>query len=389
MNIIYIPIRGGSKSIPFKNIKQLNGKPLIYWTLKASLECKFVDRVYVSTDNEHIRQVLLDLREDYTISKYLSKYFLADRSDSTATDSASTESAMLEFALNTDFDNICLVQATSPLLKTKDLDKGFEVFNEDGVDSVLSVVKQKRFNWELDKDGFARSINYDYNNRPRRQDFDGYYVENGAFYITSKNNLLKYKNRLSGNIKIVEMDEKSYFEIDEASDFYMVEELMKRSQNNSYNYDIKDIKMVLSDVDGCLTDGGMYYSEKGDELKKFNTKDGLAFKLFHDKGLITGIITGESVKLNKRRAKKLGLDICEIGIKDKLKTVLKICDEHNITLKNVLYIGDDINDVELLKAVGVSCAPLDANKQVLDIVDYISSKKGGEAVVRDIYDSLF
>ena len=389
MNIIYIPIRGGSKSIPFKNIKNLNGKPLIYWTLKASLECKYVDKVYVSTDNDHIRQVLEDLRNDSKIHECLSKYIIIDRSIDTATDTASTESAMLEFASKYDFDNICLVQATSPLLKPEDLDKGFEAYNEKNVDSVLSVVKQKRFNWEIDSNGFAHSTNYDYNNRPRRQDFEGYYVENGAFYITSKSNLLKYQNRLSGNIKLVEMDDESYFEIDEANDFIIIEELMKKTQRKSDDHDIRDIKMVLSDVDGCLTDGGMYYSEKGDELKKFNTKDGLAFKLFHDKGFITGIITGEAVKLNNRRAKKIGLDICKIGVKDKLKIVCEICDEYNIALKNVLYIGDDVNDIELLKSVGLSCAPLDASQQVLSIVNYVSGKEGGKGVVRDIYDTLF
>ena len=303
MNIVFIPVRGGSKSIPLKNIKALNGKPLIYWALKASLFCEYADKVYISTDSDEIKEVVKSLIADKELSNFDHKLSIVDRSNDTATDTASTESAMLEFANKYDFDNICLVQATSPLLQAKDLENGFEVFSQENVDSVLSVVKQKRFNWHINNIGYAEAINYDYKKRPRRQEFDGYYVENGAFYITSKENLLKSKNRISGNIKLVEMNECSYYEIDEPDDFLLIESIMKLKRND-ISIDKSKIKMVLSDVDGCLTDGGMYYSENGDEIKKFNAKDGMAFRLLKEKGYITGIVTGENVDLNKRRVAK-------------------------------------------------------------------------------------
>jgi N-acylneuraminate cytidylyltransferase len=119
------------------------------------------------------------------------------------------------------------VQATSPLLTTADIDGGFAVFHEKDTDSVLSVVRQKRFNWEIDKNGFASPTNYDVFHRPRRQEFDGYLVENGAFYITSRARLLETKNRLSGNIRAYEMDESTYVEIDEPGDWNIVEMQMK------------------------------------------------------------------------------------------------------------------------------------------------------------------
>ena len=103
------------------------------------------------------------------------------RSAESASDTASTEFAMLEFAENYDFDNITLIQATSPLLTADDLNKGFELFGEQDTDSVISAVRQKRFNWQIDENGFANPTNYDVFNRPRRQEFDGYLVENGAF----------------------------------------------------------------------------------------------------------------------------------------------------------------------------------------------------------------
>ena len=294
---------------------------------------------------------------------------------------------MLEFAENYDFDNIVLVQATSPLLQADDLERGFEAFNTAGTDSVLSVVRQKRFHWGNDENGYAHPTNYDVFHRPRRQEFDGYLVENGAFYISSKADLLKSQNRVSRNIKAVEMNEDTFFEIDEPSDWVIIEALMKKNGISAPS-EIPEIKMFLTDCDGCLTDGGMYYSEHGDELKKFNTRDGMGFALLRERGIITGIITSENVDLNKRRAEKLKLDILEAGCKDKLSAIKRICQERGIDLDNVCYIGDDINDFEAIKAVGYGCCPADAMPEVKSVADYVTKAKGGDGVIREVLDSI-
>ena len=219
MNVAFIPVRGGSKSIPLKNIKEIAGKPLVYWTAKAASECKYIDKVYISTDSQEIKDTIASLKID--------KVEVITRSKESASDTASTEFAMLEFAGKYEFDNIFLIQATSPLLTKEHLTKGFELFESAGTDSVLSVVRQKRFCWSLSIDGYAEPMNYDTYNRPRRQEFEGYLVENGAFYITSKSLLLKSQNRISGRIKAYEMEEDSYFEIDEPTDWIIVENLLK------------------------------------------------------------------------------------------------------------------------------------------------------------------
>lgn len=297
MNVAFIPVRGGSKSIPFKNIRDIAGKPLVYWVTKAANECKEIDKVYVATDNEQIREVVENFKMD--------KVDVIGRSKDSASDTASTEIAILEFAEKHEFDNMVLIQATSPLLTSEDLLGGFQEFNTQGTDSVLSVVRQKRFQWAEDMDGLVKPVNYDIFCRPRRQDFDGFLVENGAFYITSKKELLKSRNRISGNIKAYEMDDATYFEIDEPNDWMIIENcLMERcSKRNKGNFEIPDIKMFLTDCDGCLTDGGMYYSEKGDEFKKFNALDGMGLRLLKENGIITGIITGESMNLNLRKVR--------------------------------------------------------------------------------------
>ena len=189
------------------------------------------------------------------------------------------------------------------MLTAGDLNGGYELYATDNTDSVLSVVKQYRFLWKQDKEENAVPMNYEVFHRPRRQEFDGYLMENGAFYICSRENLLKTGNRLSGNIKAYEMDADTAFEIDEPSDWIIIEALMKKNGLLlDKDPDTKKIKMFLTDCDGCLTDGGMYYSENGDELKKFNTKDGMGLSNIRNKGVVTGIITGENTKIVRKKS---------------------------------------------------------------------------------------
>ena len=382
MNVAFIPVRGGSKSIPLKNIKPMCGKPLVYWTVAAACGCKNIDKVYVATDSEKIRETLQNVKDTDTDGR-LDKMEIIGRSQESASDTASTEFAMLEF-------HIVLIQATSPLLTAEDLDRGFALYEQKETDSVLSVVRQKRFNWKVEKDGSAQPTNYDYFHRPRRQEFEGYCVENGAFYITSRERLLATENRISGNVKAVEMSEGTFFEIDVPSDWDMIQQLLERRQKEKVSTGKQghQIKMLLTDCDGCLTDGGMYYSENGDELKKFSTLDGMGFGLMREHGVICGIITGENTKLVQRRAEKLKLDVLKMGVQNKFATVQGLCVEKGISLEEVAYIGDDINDRELLEQVGFSASVPDALQEIQNIVDYVAVRQGGNGAVRDVIEHL-
>lgn len=379
MNVAFIPVRGGSKSIPLKNIREIAGKPLVYWTAKAANDCVGIDKVFVATDSDRIKEIV----ESFN----LSKVSVIGRNKDNASDTASTESAMLEFAANYEFDTIILIQATSPLLTAEDITGGLAEFSMPDTDSVLSVVRQKRFQWNVDDKGFVVAANYDVYHRPRRQEFNGFLIENGAFYITRKKDLLKSKSRLSGNIRAYEMDESSYFEIDEQSDWIIIEKQLENREKNRYNI-FPDIKMFLSDCDGCLTDGGMYYSENGDELKKFNTLDGMGMQMLRERGVLTGIITSEDRELNRRRSKKLNLDIYEAGVKDKLAIVNKLCHKYNIDLQNVAYVGDDINDLDVIKAVGFGCSVMNGLQEVKAAAKYVACKSGGQGAVREVIEVL-
>ncbi len=387
MNIAFIPVRGGSKSIPLKNIKPICGRPLLYWTAKAACECKDIDLVYIATDSPKIREVAEGFRQEAGEGIW-EKIRVVDRSGQSADDRASTETAMLEFAGAYGFDNIVLVQATSPMLRASDLEGGFALFRQPDTDSVLSVVRQRRFLWR--EDGrTAVPVNYDVFHRPRRQEFDGYLMENGAFYITSKENLLTYQNRISGNIKTYEMEEDTAYELDEPDDWVIVGALMERKGFGAEERDMPSgVKMFLTDCDGCLTDGGMYYSEHGDELKKFNTKDGMGFSFLRGKGILTGVITGEDVELNRRRVEKLKLDIYKPGCRDKASAIKELCRQYRIGLEDVVYVGDDVNDLEVIQMVGFGCCPADAVPQVKAAAKYVAAAKGGEGVIREIIERL-
>ncbi|MBV4428317.1 acylneuraminate cytidylyltransferase [Clostridium tyrobutyricum] len=380
--IAIIPARGGSKSIPLKNIKLMNGRPLIYWVLDAAVACEKIDKIYVSTDSLNIKNV---------VKKYDNESVIAiDRSGENSTDFSTTESVMMEFAEQYNFENIVLIQVTSPLLEGKDLDEGLKKYFNEELDSVISVVRQKRFIWK-DSNLITEPLNYDPNFRPMRQQFNGYLVENGAFYITSKDNLLKSKCRISGKIGFVEMHEETYFEIDEISDWIIVENLLKKrynKKNSQFREKAKKIKAVFMDCDGVLTDGGMYYSEKGDELKKFNTRDGMSIQLLKEKGYIVGIITGEKCELVSRRAEKLNIDELYMGIKDKISVINLILKKYNLSYDEIAYIGDDINDVEIIKKVGLGCCVRDGMKIVQDSSDYITKKNGGHGAVREIVEMI-
>ncbi len=153
----------------------------------------------------------------------------------------------------------------------------------------------------------------------------------------------------------------------------------------------QNIKLLLTDVDGVLTDAGMYYSENGDELKKFNTHDGMGLQMIKNAGIKTGIITSEDTQIVERRFNKLKLDYLCQGKREggKLASALEICEKEGITLANVAYIGDDINCHELLSNVGLAACPANAVGVVKEIPGILRlSKKGGEGCVRELIEII-
>jgi N-acylneuraminate cytidylyltransferase len=215
----FIPLRSGSKSIIDKNIKIFNEKPLCYWALKTCQESKLIDKIIVAIDNENYKTIISSFN--------FSKVEFYNRQLINAQHSSSTESVIIEYLnlnkLESD-SKFVLIQATSPHIKPYEIDDMINMAKSNKCD-IISCVRIKRFIWSED----GKPINYNPQQRPRRQNFNGILVENGAVYISSINKILKSKCRISGNIETYEMNKESFIEIDEQEDFFLSELLMKKN----------------------------------------------------------------------------------------------------------------------------------------------------------------
>jgi len=204
-----IPARGGSKTIPRKNITEINGKPLIYYAIKASLDSD-VDETWVSTDDDEIAEV----SEKFGAS-------VIKRPKEICDDIIMPDSALIHFSETHDFDNLVFIQPTSPLLDCKYINAGIEMIGE--YDSVFSAYKEHWIpRWTLDREPDDWNIK----SRPMRQEKEEKWVENGAVYITKRQDLLKTGLRYSGNIGILEMPIGRSFQIDTYEDLELIEKLV-------------------------------------------------------------------------------------------------------------------------------------------------------------------
>jgi CMP-N-acetylneuraminic acid synthetase len=214
--ICLMPLRGGSKSIPLKNLLDIAGRPLFSWSLEQAILSGCFDEIIVASDHENIRErVRREFGEAIAV---------IDRTPESATDEATTESIMLEVASHTAFDVMCLVQATSPFTRAHHFKHARAEFIHQDLDSMLSAVISKRFYWSLD----GKPLNYDPSARPRRQDFPGTLIENGAFYFTRAHILFEQRCRLGGKIGVFEMPEESLLEIDEPEDIEAARRILMR-----------------------------------------------------------------------------------------------------------------------------------------------------------------
>jgi N-acylneuraminate cytidylyltransferase len=217
-----IPARGGSKGIPRKNIRLVAGKPLITHTIEQSLHSKLTDRTIVSTDSETIKSI----SEQYSAE-------VIERPKDLAGDTVSSE-LVIEHAINVlneggfNPDIIVFLQCTSPLRRENDIDDAIKLLFNEGYDSVFSVTKNRHFIWRGDKDHLTAL--FDYKNRPRRQDRNPEYIENGSIYVFRREIFKTEKNRICGKRGIYVMPYEYSFEIDEPFDFWLCEQIIKRRE---------------------------------------------------------------------------------------------------------------------------------------------------------------
>ncbi len=373
--IAIIPARKGSKEIPNKNIKIIGGKPLIAWSIEQALNSKKISRVVVSTNSKTIAQIS---------QKYGAEIpFL--RPEKFATDSATTEEVLLHAVKTMDIlennNAVVLLQPTSPIRFKKSIDSAIIRFERDRSDSLVSVNLTKNFFWKKNKNAIPM---YDIFKRPMRQKIQknqAFYKENGSIYITKISTLLKYKNRLGGKISMFEMSEKEGYEIDSVNDFEFVNKYVSELKQKKIK--VSDIDAIIFDFDGVLTDNHVYVSSAGIESVRCNRSDGYSFSLFKKIGIRVFILSSETDKVVKRRGEKLKIETI-IASKDKKKDLLTICKKNKLDPKRLVYVANDLNDLEVMKECGISFAVSDAVDEVKSLADIVLKSKGGGLVAREI-----
>jgi len=379
--IAIIPARGGSKGIPRKNIKLLAGKPLVAYSIETALKSKHLDKVIVSTEDDEIAEVS---------KRYGAK--IIERAADLAKDDIPTE-LVIEHTI--DYlkekeryspDYIVLLQPTSPLRDEKDIDHAIETILDEKADSLLSVYENDRFYWDRTKN---TPLNYDYRVRCRRQEKKWELVENGSIYITKRKLFLNKRNRLGGKITTYLMPKWKSFEIDEPLDFELVEYLMtNKFKRKYYKNKIKNIKLVIFDVDGVFTDGSIYLDELGKEMLKFSRIDGKGIELIKNVGIDIAVISSENSKIVKKRMQKLKIDNIFIGIKNKMKIYEELKEKYSLNDEKICFCGDDLQDLEIIKQVGFSCCPKNAQNVVKKFCHYQSPYTGANGFVRDVCNKI-
>ena len=376
-NIAIIPLRKGSKGIPGKNKKKLVGRPLFTWVLTEAI-FSILDEIYIFTDDS---EIISFIQNEY---HWTNKVKALLRNQENANDTASTESVLIEFSekINYEYNILCLLQATSPFTLATDINNGIEKITKESYNSSLSVVKTHRFIWNSN----GTPQNYDVFNRPRRQDFDGLLIENGALYCITKEAFLKSKNRVNGAMGLVEMSEESLLEIDSLIDWQIIEnQLMERQKAMKVN---QRIQYLVLDVDGVFTDGCVYYNENGEMAKKFDMRDGMGLEILKQNNVEIVVLTSENSELVAQRMKKLQIQNTFLGVKDKYSFLKYFLKSKNSSFGAVAYVGDDVNDLTNICSSGWSFAPANAMNILKVNADIVLTKNSGEGAIREVCEII-
>lgn len=368
----FIPLRKNSKGIPFKNKKKLLGRPLFCWVLGEAIASR-LDHICVFTDDEAI---IAFIQQEY---HWTNKVSVMKRSLESATDTSSTEAAMLEFVskINIEFEVLCLLQATSPFTTAGDINLCLDQVISRAYDSALTVVNTHRFTWNAD--GTAK--NYDIYKRPRRQDFEGLLIENGACYVTKKTSFDSSKNRISGNIATVQMPEDSLTEIDTTADWKIAEQLL--IQRLKAQKKGNRLTHLILDVDGVFTDGCVFYGAEGEVLKKFDMRDGMGLEILRQNKVEIVVITSENSEIVAARMEKLKIKNVFLNVKDKYSLLQRFIKEQNLEFSQLAYVGDDVNDLANICACGWSFAPANATLTIRSQADVILQNTSAKGAIRE------
>lgn len=378
-----IPARGGSKGLPRKNVLSIAGKPLLSHTVAHALGANAVDRVYVSTDDAEISEIAVNAGA-----------LVIDRPIELSGDEVTTEQA-LEHALQVmeeqdgiDPEILVLLQCTSPIREPEDIDSAVSMVSSSSFDSVLSVSQSHRFIWRSE-DGQAVPVNYDPLYRPRRQEMTREFVENGSLYVFKPKGFRESGSRLHGKIGMHVMGPSSSIEIDSQRDFEFCEWVISHQRHVPPNADtLRQIKTVVLDFDGVMTDNRVIVLQDGSEAVTCSRSDGMGIQQLLAEGVDALVLSTEANPVVQARCSKLDIPCIQNLGMNKAQAFREYLSGNELSADDVLYLGNDVNDLECMKIAGLSVTVSDAHASVLEVADWVLTASGGSGAVREVADRI-
>jgi N-acylneuraminate cytidylyltransferase len=383
MTIAIIPARAGSVGIKDKNIRSFCGVPLLVRAIHAAKQSAAVERVIVTTDSDRYA----DLCREAGVEVMM-------RPAELATGTASSESALLHVletlraAGQTLPDWVVFQQCTSPFTRPEDIDGLLRHVQEANADSGFTAVRSHRFLWRVLQDGAAEGINHDKSVRPRRQDREPEFMENGAVYVMKTDGFLRHKHRFFGRTVLLEVPEYQGIEIDSEDDWLIAESIFRRMHRAAATSVLPSApKLVVFDFDGVFTDNRVLVDQDGKEAVFCDRGDGMAIEWLIKSGVRGLILSKERNPVVQARAKKVGLPVAQ-AVDGKATFLREWCANEGIDLSDVVYLGNDLNDLQCFAIVGCAVAVSDAAPQVLEAADLILSRPGGRGAIRELIEAV-
>ncbi|MBN1879739.1 acylneuraminate cytidylyltransferase [bacterium] len=391
--ICIIPARGGSKGIPYKNIREVAGKPLIAWSIDAGRSSDRIDRVFVSTDDRKIAEIARNWGAEVIV-----------RPVEISGDYAASELALLHvldwLKKNEQYepDIVVFLQPTSPYRSEYDVDNAIQRLIDENFDSVFSACPEHfTGRWTLDESGRAIPQNFDPSKRPMRQESNVEYLENGSIYVVRTRILLDTGTRMGGSIGIHLMPSERSHQIDTEDDLALFDKLlgnhreagMLKSRNNTIPSDrqLAAIRLLALDFDGVLTDNSVWVDQDGVESVRCSRADSLGLARLKSFETEPVVISTEAGKVVEARCQKLGIRCIRNSI-DKASELRKLAQSMNIDRHEIAFIGNDINDLAALKWSGLPVLVADADPSLRSIDAWIVDRIGGSGAVRIVCDAI-
>ena len=379
--IAIIPARGGSKGLPRKNILPIAGKPLVAWTIEAARASRHIADVYVSTDSPEIA----------AISRRFGAKVI-DRPAEISGDKASSESAILHALEVLEAQGIhpqltVFLQCTSPLTETADIDGVIEKLEGEGADSALSVAPFFHFLWKPTAEGGV-GINHDKRFRLRRQDMEPQFLENGAVYVFRTAGFRESKHRFFGKTVLHALDADKVLEIDDPVEMEIAEvRLRHRIRTERMSALPNRPGAMIFDFDGVFTDNRVIVNEQGVESVVCDRGDGLGLGRLRTRQFPMLILSKERNPVVSARGAKVGIEVIQ-GIDNKLPTMMEWLAKHGVEPERAIYVGNDLNDVECLSAVGCGVAVADAYEPAKRAARMVLNHPGGQGAIRELVDMV-